>query len=68
MDPEQVRDVGSIQIAIQHANAEAHRCQRERKIHGDRRFADAAFAAQHRDDVPPVSQPVAAAKDSSTAA
>ena len=68
MDAQHVRDVGTIQIAVQDADAKAHRRQRQRQADGDGRFADAAFAAQHRQHVPLLAEAVAAAKHPSAAA
>ena len=68
MDAQHVRDVGTVQIAVQDADAKAHGRQRQGQADRHRRFANAAFAAQHRQHVPLLAEAVAASKHPSATA
>ena len=68
MDAQHVRDVGTVQIAVEDADAKAHGRQRQRQADRYRRFADAPLAAQHRQHVPLAAETVAASKHPSATA
>src|SRR5439155_24769525 len=48
---EHVGDVGGGDTAVEQADRQAHRGEREGEVYGDGGLADAAFAAEHGDDV-----------------
>src|SRR5919202_2820842 len=68
VDAEQVRDVRPVQVAVEDADPEAHRGQRERQVDGHRRFAHAALAAEHGYHVAAGAQPIPAAVHATAAA
>ena len=52
LDPDHHRDARPVNVGVHQADAPSRRAHRERQVHRDRRFADAALAAGHREDVP----------------
>src|ERR1700730_10660431 len=53
------RNRGAVDVRVHQADAEAQLRERDREIGGDRRLADSALAAAHRDDVLRSRQPYA---------
>ena len=51
LDADHHRDARAVHVGVHQADAPSERTHREREIHRDRRFADAALAAGDRDDM-----------------
>ena len=51
LDPDHHRDARAVHVGVHQADAPSERMHREREVHRDRRFADAALAAGDRDDM-----------------